>query len=54
MNASVSTSPAPAAASNASSTSAGWREYGFSQRTCLPAASARIVHSWCMPFGSEM
>jgi 4-aminobutyrate aminotransferase len=34
-------------------TSAGLREYGFSQRTCLPAASARIVHSWWRPCGSE-
>ena len=54
MNASMSTRPAASAASNASSTSAGMRVYGFSQRTCFPAASALSVHSWCMPFGSEM
>ena len=36
MNASMSTSPAASAASKASSTSAGVRVYGFSQRTCLP------------------
>ncbi len=54
MNASVSTRPLASAAANASSTSAALREYGFSQSTCLPAASARIVHSWCMPFGREM
>ena len=54
MNASITTRPASAAASHASSASSGRREYGFSQRTCLPAAIAFIVHSWCIPFGSEM
>ena len=43
MNASMSTRPARSAASNASTTSSGCREYGFSHRTCLPAASAVIV-----------
>ena len=28
--------------------------YGFSTRTCLPASSACIVHSWCIPLGKPM
>ena len=54
MNASITTTPALAAASQASSASAPWREYGFSTSTCLPASIAFSVHSWCIPFGSEM
>ena len=45
MNASISTSPADSARANASSTSSGRREYGFSQSTCFPASSAASVHS---------
>ena len=41
MNASISTRPARSAASKAASTSAGWRDSGFSHSTCLPASSAR-------------
>ena len=51
MNASMSTSPERSASPYASSTSAGPRLYGFSQRTCFPAASARTVHSWWSPLG---
>jgi hypothetical protein len=46
MNASISTRLVASARSYASSTSSGRREYGFSQRTCLPASSAASVHSW--------
>ena len=42
------------AASNASSTSAGCDDIGFSQSTCLPASSARIDHSQCIVFGSGL
>ena len=54
MNASWSTRPAASAASQAISTSSACRVYGFSQRTCLPAASAVIVQGWWSEFGSEM
>ena len=54
MNASLSSGPARSAASNAASTSSGWRDSGFSQSTCLPASSALIDHSQCIVFGSEM
>jgi hypothetical protein len=42
------------AVSKARSTSLVWRLRGFSQRTCLPASSARTVASTCIEFGSEM
>ena len=54
MNASASTRSLRSAASNARSTSSGWRESGFSQSTCLPASSARTDHSTCSEFGSGM
>ena len=54
MNPSDRTSSAASAASNASTTSAGWRVYGFSARTCLPAASACIVSGWWSEFGVAM
>ena len=54
MNASITITPARSAASQASSASAACREYGFSTSTCLPASIAFSVHSWCIPFGSEM
>ena len=54
MNASWRTRPAASAASQATATSSGCRVYGFSHSTCLPAASAAIVHVWCIEFGSEM
>ena len=54
MNASDRWRPARSAAANAASTSAWWRDIGFSQSTCLPASSARIDHSQCIVFGSEM
>ena len=54
MKASDSSRPARSAASNAASISSGWRESGFSQSTCLPASTARIDHSQCIVFGSEM
>ncbi len=54
MNASMSTSPRRSASFQAVSASSGLRVYGFSQSTCLPAASARIVHSWWSAFGSAI
>jgi hypothetical protein len=54
MNASISTRPERSAASNARSTSAGWRVSGFSLSTCLPASSAWTDHSTCIEFGSPM
>ena len=42
------------ATSNAFSTSSGCRVNGFSQSTCFPASNARIDHSTCIVFGSEM
>ena len=54
MNASASTRPALSAASKARSTCSTERAIGFSHRTCLPASSARIDHSTCSEFGSEM
>ncbi len=46
--------PFTAAASNAASTSEGFAANGFSQRTCLPASSARVDQCACRLFGSEM
>ena len=54
MNASMQIRRRDSAASNTASTSAGLELIGFSQSTCLPASSARIDHSQCIPFGSEM
>jgi hypothetical protein len=54
MNASISSVPAASAASKASSTLSGLLSIGFSQSTCLPACAARIDHSQCIVFGSEM
>jgi hypothetical protein len=54
MKPSVRTSPAASAMSWAASTSAARVEYGFSASTCLPAASERIVHSWCIELGRQM
>ena len=51
MNASISSTPASEQAAAIRSTSAARRLSGFSQRTCLPAAAARIVHSACSAFG---
>ncbi len=53
MNASESTSPSRSATSNASSTSSGCGDSGFSQSTCLPASRARMLHSTCMRIGQR-
>ena len=54
MNASERIRSLRSAASNAASTSSGWRDIGFSHSTCFPASTALIDHSQCIVFGSEM
>ena len=54
MNASMQKRSTASAVSKTASTSAARRLIGFSQSTCFPASSARIDHSQCSPFGSEM
>ena len=54
MNASMQSRSCASAVSKTASTSSGCALIGFSQSTCLPASSARLDHSQCNPFGSEM
>ncbi len=55
MNASISTTPAAlGGVERLLDLCRDARCSGFSQSTCFPAAMARIVHSWCIPFGSGM
>ena len=54
MNASIRIRPFLSAALKADSTSPTCLLIGFSQSTCLPASTARIDHSQCSVFGSEM
>ena len=51
---SISSLSLRSATSKACSTSDVRRLSGFSHSTCLPASSARTVHSTCIEFGSEM
>ena len=54
MNPSESSRPALSAAAKARSAASGSRASGFSDRTCLPASSARTDQSTCIEFGNGM
>src|SRR5919206_355341 len=54
MKPSIRSRPARSAAAKRSSTSSGSVVSGFSQSTCLPASSARRVHSTWSEVGGEL